>query len=35
MDNPAMHAKDAVSGSLAECFITIGDNRYNSRPSGM
>ena len=29
MDNPTMHAKDAVSGSLAECFITIGDNRYN------
>jgi hypothetical protein len=24
-----MQAKDAVSASLAECFITIDDNRYN------
>jgi len=24
-----MHAKDAVSASLAECFITIDGNRYN------
>lgn len=24
-----MHAKDAVSASLAECFITINGNRYN------
>lgn len=24
-----MNAKDAVSASLAECFVTIGDNRYN------
>ncbi len=24
-----MHAKDAVSASLAECFVTIDDNRYN------
>ena len=24
-----MHAKDAISASLAECFVTIGDNRYN------
>lgn len=24
-----MHAKDAVSGSLASCFITINGNRYN------
>lgn len=24
-----MQAKDAVSASLAECFVTIGDNRYN------
>lgn len=24
-----MHAKDSVSGSLAECFITIKGNRYN------
>jgi hypothetical protein len=24
-----MNAKDAVSGSLAECFITIEGNRYN------
>ncbi len=29
MDNAIMHAKDAISGSLAECFVTIGDNRYN------
>lgn len=24
-----MHAKDAISGSLAECYITIEGNRYN------
>lgn len=24
-----MNAKDAVSASLAECYITIDDNRYN------
>jgi len=24
-----MHAKDAISASLAECFITIDGNRYN------
>lgn len=24
-----MNAKDAVSASLAECFVTIGENRYN------
>lgn len=24
-----MNAKDTVSASLAECFVTIGDNRYN------
>lgn len=24
-----MHAKDAVSASLAECFLTISGNRYN------
>lgn len=24
-----MNAKDAVSASLAECFVTIGDTRYN------
>lgn len=29
METPIMNAKDAVYGSLAECFITIGDNRYN------
>ena len=27
--NTVMNAKDAVYGSLAECFVTIGDNRYN------
>lgn len=25
----AMNAKDAVYGSLAECFVTINDSRYN------
>ena len=29
MDKAIMHAKDAISGSLAECFVTIGENRYN------
>lgn len=30
MSNVAtMNAKDAVSASLAECFVTIGENRYN------
>ncbi len=24
-----MNAKDTVSAKLAECFVTIGDNRYN------
>ena len=24
-----MHGKDAISGSLAECFVTIEGNRYN------
>ena len=24
-----MNAKDAVSGSLCECFVTISGNRYN------
>ncbi len=24
-----MHAKDAISASLAECFVTIDGNRYN------
>ena len=27
--NQTMHAKDSVSGSSAECFITIKGNRYN------
>ena len=27
--NTVMDAKDAVYGSLAECFVTIGDDRYN------
>ena len=26
---PIMHAKDSVSASLAECFVTIGDERFN------
>lgn len=29
MDNITMKAKDAISAKLAECFITIGGNRYN------
>lgn len=29
MANITMKAKDAISAKLAECFITIGDNRYN------
>ena len=27
---PIMHAGDSVAGSLAECFVTIDDERYNS-----
>lgn len=27
--NPTMNANDAVSGSLAECYVTIDGNRYN------
>ena len=29
MSNVTMKAKDALSAKLAECFITIGKNRYN------
>lgn len=29
MPRQIMHAKDSVSASMAECFVTIGDNRYN------
>ena len=29
MSNVTMRAKDTVSAKLAECFITIGNNRYN------
>ena len=29
MSNITMRAKDAVSAKLAECFITVGNNRYN------
>lgn len=29
MNNNVMNAKDAVSASLAECFVTIEGNRYN------
>ena len=24
-----MHARDAISGKMASCFVTIGDKRYN------
>lgn len=29
MAKNVMNAKDAISSALAECYITIGDNRYN------
>mgnify|MGYP003302267105 CR=1 FL=1 len=29
VNNVTMRAKDAVSAKLAECFATIGNNRYN------
>lgn len=29
MNNVSMKAKDAISAKLAECFVTIGGNRYN------
>ncbi len=29
MENNVMNAADAVYGSLAECFVTLGSNRYN------
>ena len=29
MKDVSMNAKDAVSASLAECFVTIDGNRYN------
>ncbi|MDE6123929.1 MAG: phage tail tube protein [Eubacterium sp.] len=29
MANITMNAKDALSAKLAECFVTIGSNRYN------
>ena len=29
MSNITMKAKDALSAKLAQCFVTIGDNRYN------
>lgn len=29
MQNITMSAKDALSAKLAECFVTIGNNRYN------
>ena len=29
MSNVTMNAKDTVSAKLAECFVTIGKNRYN------
>ena len=30
MNNQVMKAGDSVSGSLAECFVTIGNRRYNA-----
>ena len=29
LNNVTMNAKDAISAKLAECFITVGNNRYN------
>ena len=29
MANITMNAKDSISAKLAECFVTIGKNRYN------
>lgn len=29
VNNPYMDAKDAISGSLAECYVTIDGSRYN------
>lgn len=29
MSNITMKAKDSISAKLAECFVTIGNNRYN------
>lgn len=29
LNNPIMNARDAVSASLAECFVTIEGSRYN------
>ncbi len=29
MPNITMKAKDSISAKLAECFVTIGENRYN------
>lgn len=29
MKNTVMHAKDTIQAALAECYVTIGDRRYN------
>lgn len=29
MSNITMKAKDSISAKLAECFVTVGNNRYN------
>lgn len=29
MNNMILKAKDTISAKLAECYVTIGDNRYN------
>ena len=29
LNAPVMEANDAVSGSMAECYVTIDGNRYN------
>lgn len=30
ISNVTMNAKDSLSAKLAECFVTIGENRYNA-----
>ena len=33
LNAPVMEANDAVSGSMAECYVTIDGNRYNMKQS--
>lgn len=29
-DNAVMRGRDAISGAMARCYVTIGENRYNA-----